>query len=50
MENLRTYGNAPFKVALLHGGPGVSGEMAPVAVELSNTRGVLEPLQTKASI
>ncbi len=50
MDNLRTYGQAPFTVAVLHGGPGVSGEMAPVAQELSAKRGVLEPLQTKASV
>ena len=50
MENLRTYGKPPYVAALLHGGPGVSGEMAPVAQELSVSRGILEPLQTKASI
>ena len=50
MDNLRTYGRAPYSVAVLHGGPGVSGEMAPVAQELSNRWGVLEPLQTKLSI
>lgn len=50
MDNLRIYGNPPFKVAVIHGGPGVPGEMAPVARELSKTRGVLEPLQTKSTI
>lgn len=50
MDNLRTYGLPPFSVALLHGGPGVSGEMAPVAQELSGSHGVLEPLQTKDSV
>lgn len=50
MENLRTYGKPPYLTVLLHGGPGVSGEMAPVAEELSASRGVLEPFQTKASI
>ncbi|HJT24712.1 MAG TPA: alpha/beta hydrolase, partial [bacterium] len=50
MDNLRTYGQPPYTVAVLHGGPGVSGEMAPVAQELSAKRGVLEPLQTKDSV
>jgi len=46
MENLRKYGDGPFTVAVVHGGPGVPGEMAPVARELSSLCGVLEPLQT----
>lgn len=50
MDNLRTYGQAPYTVAVLHGGPGVSGEMAPVAQELSAKWGVLEPLQTRDTI
>jgi pimeloyl-ACP methyl ester carboxylesterase len=47
---LRTYGKPPFKVAVIHGGPGAAGEMALVARELSSDWGVLEPLQTEASI
>lgn len=50
MTNLRKYGKAPFGVALLHGGPGAPGEMAPVAREISADWGVLEPLQTAASV
>ncbi len=50
MKNLRTYGKPPFKIAVLHGGPGAPGEMRPVAEELSNKVGVLEPLQTSDSI
>jgi pimeloyl-ACP methyl ester carboxylesterase len=49
MRNLRRYGKAPFNVAVIHGGPGAAGEIAPVARELASNRGVLEPLQTKAS-
>lgn len=37
-------------VAVIHGGPGAAGGMAPVARELSAVRGVLEPLQTATSI
>jgi pimeloyl-ACP methyl ester carboxylesterase len=50
MKNLRTYGRAPFRVAVIHGGPGAVGEMAPVARELASQRGVIEPLQTAASV
>jgi pimeloyl-ACP methyl ester carboxylesterase len=50
MKNLRKYGNAPFKVAVIHGGPGAPGEMAPVARELSSAKGVLEPIQTASTI
>jgi pimeloyl-ACP methyl ester carboxylesterase len=50
MSKLRTYGKPPFKVVTLHGGPGAAGEMAPVAKELTRTRGVLEPFQTASSI
>ena len=46
MKNPRLYGSAPFNIAVIHGGPGAPGEMAPVARELSSLRGVLEPLQT----
>jgi pimeloyl-ACP methyl ester carboxylesterase len=49
MKNLRAYGKAPFHVAVIHGGPGAAGEMAPVARELASGWGVLEPLQTAAS-
>lgn len=50
MKNLRTYGTPPFNLAVIHGGPGAPGEMAPVAKELSSLGGVLEPLQTKATL
>lgn len=50
MKNPRKYGYPPYKVALLHGGPGAPGEMAPVAKQLSKVCGVLEPFQTKATI
>jgi pimeloyl-ACP methyl ester carboxylesterase len=50
MKNLRTYGKAPFNVAVIHGGPGAPGHMAPVARELSSDWGVLEPLQTATSL
>lgn len=50
MKNLRSYGKAPFDIAVIHGGPGAPGYMAPVALELSSGMGVLEPLQTESSL
>lgn len=46
----RKYGKTPYKVAVIHGGPGARGEMAPVAKELSKICGLLEPLQTATTI
>jgi pimeloyl-ACP methyl ester carboxylesterase len=48
--NLRKYGDPPFAVAVVHGGPGAPGEMSTVARELSSVGGVLEPLLTAASV
>ena len=48
--NLRTWGTGPFGLGVVHGGPGGAGEIAPVARQLSESRGVLEPLQTATSV
>lgn len=50
METIRKYGKPPFRIGLLHGGPGASGEMKPVAVNLSKDFGILEFLQTEKSV
>ncbi len=50
MEKPRKYGPPPFKVALIHGGPGAAGELARVAAVLSPEISVLEPLQTACSL
>lgn len=54
VRNLRIYGTSPFKFAVIHGGPGASREMAPVARELYSSKdipgGILEPLQTVNSL
>lgn len=47
---LRKSGDKPYKIAVIHGGPGAAGSMKPVAVELSRRFGVLEPLQTAMSV
>src|SRR5690242_20488364 len=49
-NNLRTYGTPPHQIAVIHGGPGAPGEMAPVARELSSRCGILEPLQTRETL
>jgi len=47
---VRRYGQAPYQIAVLHGGPGAPGYMAPVARVLSRKAGIIEPLQTKDSL
>lgn len=49
-DNLRAYGEPPYRVAVVHGGPGDAGGTAEVALALSPGRGVLEPLQTALSV
>jgi pimeloyl-ACP methyl ester carboxylesterase len=50
MKSHRTYGDKPYRVAVVHGGPGAAGDVAPVARELGRRRGVLEPLQSAATL
>lgn len=49
-QTIRTYGHSPYTVAVIHGGPGAPGEMAPIAQRLSSSYGILEPLQTAYSV
>ncbi|MGM0367522.1 MAG: alpha/beta fold hydrolase [Actinomycetota bacterium] len=50
LKNPRKYGRKPYSTAVLHGGPGVYGQMAQVAEELSPYHGILEPAQTGLTI
>ena len=50
MKNFRIWGKPPYKIAVVHGGPGAPGSIAPVAREMASTTGILEPLQTKDSV
>ncbi|MBL4932242.1 alpha/beta fold hydrolase [Clostridium paridis] len=50
MDRLRRYGVNPYNIAVIHGGPGAPGEVAPIAKELSDEYGILEPFQTEESI
>ncbi|TFH65926.1 MAG: alpha/beta hydrolase [Candidatus Zixiibacteriota bacterium] len=47
--SVRQYDSPPHRVAVLHGGPGAPGYMAPIARELAKVVGVLEPLQSANS-
>ena len=48
MIRFRTYGTRGPTVVVLHGGPGATGEMAPVARELAGSFRVLEPWQRRS--
>jgi pimeloyl-ACP methyl ester carboxylesterase len=50
MENVRKYGGESYDLVLLHGGPGVPGELEPVARMISISFGILEPLLLSLSI
>jgi pimeloyl-ACP methyl ester carboxylesterase len=50
VKNPRIYGEQPYRVAVVHGGPGALGSVAPVARELARDYGMLEPLQTATTI
>lgn len=50
MINYRCYGREPYRIAVVHGGPGAPGSVAAIARELSGDCGVLEPLQTKTTL
>jgi len=49
-RNFRIHGPPPYRVVLIHGGPGAIGYMAPLASEISSATGVIEAFQTKPSI
>lgn len=50
VNSIRKYGQKPYRIILLHGGPGAAGEMRPVAETLSKYFSILECLQTEKSI
>lgn len=50
VENPRSYGSAPYRIVVVHGGPGAPGEVAPLARELSRLAGTLEPFQVAPSL
>ncbi len=50
MPLIRKYNNKPYRIVLVHGGPGAPESITPLAKELSKNFSILEPIQTKASI
>jgi len=50
MANYIKHGEAPYKIAVIHGGPGAPGSMKDIAKELSNDYGIIEPHQTSDTI
>lgn len=50
MENVREYGKAPYKLLVLHGGPGAPGCAAGLCRGLGEKEGVLEHLQMSHNV
>lgn len=50
MEIFRRYGEEPYDVVVVHGGPGAPGDAAKLAVDISEYHGVVEPLLSSKSI
>src|SRR5579864_3061593 len=48
--HVRAHGQPPYRVVVVHGGPGAAGELLAIALRLATRRGVLEPMQTAASV
>jgi len=50
MINLRKYGEKPYNVVAVHGGPGAPGSVGSLANEIASGYSVIEPFQSKDSI
>jgi hypothetical protein len=50
LKSWKIYSNQPYKVVVVHSGPGASGTVAAITRELSKDSGVIEPLQTRDPI
>ncbi len=48
--NYRKYGQSPFSVVVVHGGPGATGSVKPLCETLGSSVGVLEPFQTEKTV
>src|ERR1700679_3478909 len=49
-DAVRLVGPPPYRVVLVHGGPGGAGEMSPLARSLGHSLSLVEAMQTKLSI
>lgn len=50
MRSYRVYGEKPYKVVVVHGGPGAPGSLGYVAKVLSEKHSILEPFQSASSV
>jgi len=50
LKKLLKYGNPPYSVVLVHGGPGASGTMEGMAKKICSQKGVIEAIQTRYNI
>ena len=48
--NVRKYGMPPYRIAVIHGGPGAIGSLGYMAEKTAGFCGVIEPLQSKYSV
>ncbi len=48
--NGRRYGHEPYRLILLHGGPGAPGSVGPLATEIAKKWSLLEPFQSADSV
>lgn len=50
MENIRKHGTPPYRIAVIHGGPGAIGSLGYMAERIAESCGVIEQLQSKYSV
>ncbi|MFW5953556.1 MAG: alpha/beta fold hydrolase [Candidatus Natronoplasma sp.] len=50
MNRSRRYGDPPYDVVVIHGGPGALGDAGPLAKELSEENSVIEPFFDQVSV
>ncbi|WP_105616105.1 alpha/beta fold hydrolase [Vallitalea okinawensis] len=50
MERYRCYGDSPYQIVVVHGGPGAPGSVAPICKLLSKDFSVIEPFQSADTV
>lgn len=50
IRNIRKHGTPPYRIAVIHGGPGAIGSLGYMAERIAESCGVIEPLQSKYSV
>ncbi|WP_439809534.1 alpha/beta fold hydrolase [Parabacteroides distasonis] len=50
LGNIRKYGKPPYRIVVIHGGPGSIGSLGYMAEKIAKICGVIEPLQSKYSV